>query len=179
MLYVSTKNKTDSFTAYRVLHEDRAPDGGLFAPFHLPVFGDTEMELLKELSFSETVAKILNLFFSRRLTSWEVEFSIGRHPFRMETIGQRVMVAELWHNNQSNYEYIVSGLYQKLCDNPSQSIPQWVRVAIEVSVLFGLYGELYRKGIERVDISIGDNAFHYGVSAWYARKMGLPIGDIL
>lgn len=179
MLYVSTNNKTDSFTAYRVLHEDMTPDGGLFAPFHLPSYTAEEIEEIKELSFSETVTKILNLFFSRRLTSWDVEFSIGRYPFKMETIGQRVIVAELWHNNQQDYDYIVSSLYNKLTDKPCDKVPQWVCIAIEIAVLFGLYGELLRRGIENADIAVTDDVVFYPVAAWYARKMGLPIGFIL
>ena len=179
MLYVSTKNKTDSFTAYRVLHEDKAPDGGLFAPFHLPSYTNEEIEGFKELSFSETVANILNLFFSRRLTSWDVEFSIGRYPFKMESIGQRVIVAELWHNNQLDYDYIVASLYNKLTDKPCENVPQWVRVAIEIAVLFGLYSELLRSGITGADIALTDDFIHYPAAAWYARKMGLPIGFIL
>lgn len=179
MLYVSTKNKTDSFTAYKVLHEETTPDGGLFAPFHLPAFSAEEIDGLKELTFSESVSKILNLFFSRRLTSWDVEFSIGRYPFKMEAIGQRITVAELWHNNQLDYEYIVSGLYNKLTDKPCKNVPQWVRIAVEISTLFGLYGELLRNGIQNADIALTDDVLYYPVAAWYARKMGLPIGVIL
>ena len=179
MLYVSTLNKTDSFTAYRVLHEDKTPDGGLFAPFHLPVFSSEEIEKLKDQSFSETVAKILNLFFSRRLSSWDVEFSIGRYPFRLESIGQRVTVAELWHNNQSDYQYIVSSLYKKLSDKPCERVPDWVCIALEIAVLFGLFGELLRNGIENADIALTDDVLDYPIAAWYARKMGLPIGFIL
>lgn len=179
MLYVSTNNKTDSFTAYRVLHEDKAPDGGLFAPFHLPVYSPEEIEELKNESFSETVAKVLNLFFSRRVTSWDVEFSIGRYPFRMETIGQRILVAELWHNNQESYDYITESLYKKLSEKNCNLIPQWVHIAMEIAVLFGVYGELFRLGIDRADIAMTDDILHYPVAAWYARKMGLPIDIIL
>lgn len=179
MLYVSTKNKIDSFTAHKVLHQDKAPDGGLFAPFRLPVFNTEDIEDIKELSFSETVAKILNIFFSCRMTSWDVEFSIGRYPFKLETIGQRVVVAELWHNNQMDYDHIVSSLYSKLTDEPCAMIPQWVCVAVEIAILFGLYGELLRSDIVNVDIALTDDVLSYPVAAWYARKMGLPIGVVL
>lgn len=179
MLYVSTKNKAESFTAYRVLHEDMTPDGGLFAPFHLPTFSAEDMEAFGQLSFSETVAKILNLFFSRRLTSWDVEFSIGRYPFKIETVGQRIVIAELWHNNQSNYDYIVSSLYNKLTDKPCKVVPQWVCIAVEIAILYALFGELRRSGIESADIAVTDDVLCYPVAAWYARKMGLPIGVIL
>ncbi len=179
MLYVSTKNKTDSFTAYRVLHEDKTPDKGFFAPFHLPVFDSDEIEALKTQTFSETVSKVLNLFFSRRITSWDVEFSIGRYPFKIENLGQRVVIAELWHNNQSDYNYIVSSLYKKLSDHPCKDVPIWVSIAIEIAMLFGLYGELLRTGIESADVSVTDDVPRYPIAAWYARKMGLPIGVIL
>ncbi len=179
MLYVSTRDKTDSFTAYRALHEDKTPDGGFFAPFRLPRFTAEEIESLKELSFSETVAKILNLFFSRRLNSWDVEFCIGRYPFHMESIGQRAVVAELWHNNQAAYDQMVANLYKKLSDKNGDIVPQWVRIAIEIAVLFGLLGELQRNGIESVDVAVTDDVFHYPMAAWYARKMGLPVGNIL
>lgn len=179
MLYVSTRDKTDSFTAYRVLHEDKAPDGGFFAPFHLPKFTAEEIGSLKELSFSETVAKILNLFFSRCLNAWDVEFCIGRYPFQMQTIGQRVVVAELWHNNQATYNNMVVSLYKKLSDKNNDAVPQWVCIAIEIATLFGLFGELQRNGIESVDIAVTDDLFHYPIAVWYARKMGLPVGYIL
>ncbi len=179
MLYVSTKDKTESFTAYRVLHADKSADGGLFAPFHLPILDAGEIEELNKLSFSETVSKILNLFFARNLTAWDVEFSIGRCPFKIVNLGQRIAVAELWHNNKSNYEYLVSNLYRKLSDRPYADVPQWVCIAIEIALLFGLYGELHRNGIESADLAVTDNIMHDPVSAWYARKMGLPIGNIL
>lgn len=38
MLYISTRNKSDSYTAHRALHEDRTPDGGLFMPMQVPSF---------------------------------------------------------------------------------------------------------------------------------------------
>ncbi len=179
MLYVSTKDKTESFTAYRVLHADKSPDGGLFTPFHLPVFSEDDLEQIKELSFSETVAKILNLFFSRNLTGWDVEFSVGRRPFQIVNIGQRITVAELWHNNRADYDYMVSALYQKLSDQPCADVPQWVYIATEIAMLFGLYGELQRSGTEFGDVAITDHLPYYSVGAWYARKMGLPIGMIL
>ena len=57
MLYVSTRNTTDSYTAYRVLHEDYAPDGGVFAPYRLPIFSSEEHKSFCEKTFGERVAK--------------------------------------------------------------------------------------------------------------------------
>ena len=38
MLYISTRNNTDTYTAHRALHEEYAPDGGFYVPFYLPTF---------------------------------------------------------------------------------------------------------------------------------------------
>lgn len=181
MLYVSTRNKTDSYTAYRALHENRAPDGGVFAPFHLPQMSEEEMIALKDQSFSETVAQILNLFFSCGLNGWDVEFCIGRYPFKLEAIGQRVLVAELWHNTQATYEYMVQSLFDKLRAKKDTSAvpPLWVRIAVETAILFGLFGELFRRGITSADIAVSADDFLYPMAAWYARRMGLPINCII
>ena len=38
MLYVTTRNNRDAYTARRALTENRGPDGGFFVPFREPVF---------------------------------------------------------------------------------------------------------------------------------------------
>ena len=40
MLYVTTRNNRDAFTAQRVLTENRGPEGGLFLPFREPLFSE-------------------------------------------------------------------------------------------------------------------------------------------
>lgn len=179
MLFVSTRNKTDSFTAYRVLQSDRASDGGCFAPFRLPHFSEEEITALKDKSFSEIVAGILNTFFSRNITSWDVEFSIGRTPFRLEKIGQKVTFAELWHNSASNYSYLVTNLYRNLYGEGSGNATQWAYIAIEIAILFGLYGELLRNDADVMDISVSDDNLNDLLAVWYAREMGLPVGMII
>ena len=51
MLYVTTRNNRDAYTAQRVLRENRGPDGGLYVPFREPVFSREEIDALKEKSF--------------------------------------------------------------------------------------------------------------------------------
>lgn len=181
MLYVSTRNKLDSYTAHRALHDEYAPDQGMFVPFHLSKFSQEELAALKEHTFSETVARILNLFFSRQLSSWDIEFSIGRYPYRMEHLNQRVVIAELWHNTQNSYSHLVQSVYQKLTfmEKKKENPPQWVKIATETAILFGMYGELQKNGIESFDIAVTADDFIYPISAWYARQMGLPINCII
>lgn len=181
MLYVSTRNTTDSYTAHRTLQEDCAPDGGKFVPFHLPQLTPEELDGLKEKTFSQAIAQILNLFFSKHLNSWDVEFCIGRYPFKLEVLGQRIAVAQLWHNPEARFSYATQGLYQKLCEKKGvTNLPSpWVRIAVEIAVLFGLFGELFRQGIESADIAVPTDDFLCPIAVWYARRMGLPIHCII
>ena len=178
MLYVSTRNRTDSFTAYRALQEERAPDGGLFVPHRLPILEDSVQRMMTE-SFGENVAKILNLFFSAGLSGWDVDFIVGRHPLRFVMMNHRLVVAELWRNHASDYAFIEESLYRKLSGSAVKKPPDWAKIAIRIAVLFGVFSELSRQGIEGADIAVPTGDFSVPMAAWYARKMGLPIGQII
>ncbi len=80
MLYVTTRNNRDAYTAQRVLRENRGPDGGLYVPFREPVFSREEIDALKEKSFHQCVAEVLNRLFITKLTRWDVEFCVRQHP---------------------------------------------------------------------------------------------------
>ena len=92
MLYVSTRNHVDSFTAYRVLHEDHAPDGGMFVPMRFPAFLPEELCQLKTSSFGEIVSIVLNKFFSANLSAWDVEICAGRHPFKLVPMNHKMLI---------------------------------------------------------------------------------------
>lgn len=174
MLYVSTRNNTDSFTAYRTLCEDRAPDGGAFAPMRLPVFSKDQILSLIDHSIGENIAFILNQFFAAGLTGWDVDFCIGRKPFRQCEMNHRLVIFELWHNHQESYDYVVESLYEKICAEhyTGRKATQWAKIAIRIAVLFGVWAELSTQKMWSGDISVTPENF---ISAWYARKMGLPI----
>ena len=54
MLYLTTRDKFDTHTAYRALREDRAPNGGFYLPFRMPVFSAEELAQLKNKSFGQS-----------------------------------------------------------------------------------------------------------------------------
>ena len=70
MLYISTRNPADSFTAHRALHHAQTADGGMFVPMQLPVFSDKDLLQMKNMTFGEVVALILNLFFDKKSRYW-------------------------------------------------------------------------------------------------------------
>jgi len=180
MLYISSRSKTDSFTAHRTLCADHAPDGGVFIPYQMPQYSGEELQQLKHTSFCEIVAKVLNLFFSCRLTAWEVEVCIGKMPIRIKEMSHRLLTAESFHNPAGDYSYAEEHLYQKLAGTDAASKPTaWARIAIRIAMLFAIYGKTSESVCQSFDICVNADDFAVPMAAWYARKMGLPIRTII
>ena len=185
MLYITTRGNKDAFTAYRALMENSAPDGGQYIPFVMPVYDANEISTLVSKSFGQIVAELLCRFFSVKISGWDVEFAIGRNASKVVAMNHRIAIAELWHNPEGKFSYLVDSLYKKICGvyNPADKPSSWTEIAIRIAVLFGLYGELLRSGVidleQVLDVSVPAGDFSAVMSAWYARKIGLPIGKII
>lgn len=185
MLYITTKDQKDAHTAYKTLLSDCATDGGLYIPMRIPCYTTEEIADLKERSFGDVVAQILNYFFSAQLTAWDVDFAIGRNSVKVVSLGRKIVVSELWHNPESAYSGLERSLFKKLSVNSGISaIPtDWAKIAIRIAVLFGVYGELCRCGVavfgETVDLAMDIGEYFAPVAAVYAKKMGLPVGKLL
>jgi threonine synthase len=180
MLYLTTRDRFDTFTAFHAIKHDTAPNGGLFLPFKMPKI---DMQELAELSFGDSVALVLNRLFSTRLTGKEVEFSIGRNPIRVKSAHQRTLVAELYRNLDGSYEKMEQRLAAKICNcfDCEEKITSWICIAIRIAVLFGTFAEIRKQEMTEgtVDISVPCGDFKLPMAAWYAREMGLPIGNII
>lgn len=185
MLYVTTRNKDEVFTAHRVLTGNRGPDGGLFVPYRLPVFSEQEILSLADRNFNANVAQIINLFFSSRLVSQDLDLALGRRCVRLQQLGQRIIMGECWHNTDWTFDRLVADLTALLVkDSEAPAKPKgWAGTGIRIAVLFGMFGELIREGIaafdRKVDVSLVSGDFEGPMAAWYARAMGLPIGNII
>ena len=183
MLYITTRDDRDAYTAYRALHENAAPDGGAYIPFRMPFFTPNEVAALETRTFSETVSSILNLFFSCGLSAWDVDFSIGRNVIKLETMSHRMVVAELWHNPDGVYRHICTSLYNRLCAATSEGPTEWFSLAVNIAVLFGIYGEMCRENMiasgDKIDITATTNTLPISIAAIYARQMGLPVDTII
>lgn len=181
MLYVSTRGSVDTYTAHRALCEARTPDGGFHLPFHQPTFSDEELSAIKAQPVGNTIAQLLNLFFGLRLTGWDVDCVIGRTPFQTESLGQRITIGEIWHNPGNTADYLIENLYALITGHKGKNkLPHgWAYVAIEISLLFGLYAALETVPEDGFDIAVCTGDFSHIVAVQYARKMGLPIHTIL
>ena len=185
MLYTTTRNNSDTFTAYRVISAKRAPDGGLFVPFRLPVLSQEEIARMCNISFNARVAEIMNLLFGAHLTGYDVDLAVGKRSVRLHQLGQRLMSAECWHNTQWDFSGMVKAL-SKLIYSGEEMEPHftgWLDTGIRMAVLFGIFGELIREGLvsaeKPADLSMVSGNFSGPMAAWYARGMGLPIGNIV
>jgi len=185
LLYITTRENKDAFTAARALSSDKAADGGLYVPFRLPEFTEEEVLSLKQKTFGQTVAEILNIFFSSRTTGWNVDLCIGRNPVKLISMNHRISIAELWHNPEETYTYIVKKLHERILHQAdSRLMPsKWVQITVRIAVLFGTFGEMMRlemiDGLQPVDLAVTAKDFSIPMACWYARKMGLPIGTIV
>lgn len=185
MLYVTTTEKDDAYTAARTFLEDRGPDGGLFLPRQFPHFADEDLTELTQESFGERMARILNLFFSTKLTGWDVDSAIGRCPVKAATMSHRIFLLELWRNLDGSYEQMEKILATKIRNDEDmkQRVSSWLRIAIRIALLFASYAELVRtKALDwetAVDASVVSGDLSAVMSLWYARKMGLPVANII
>lgn len=184
MLYTSTRNKNDTYTAQRALCQDRADDGGLFVPVQIPECSRQEIIKLLQLPSNDVIAKVLNVLFGTTMAGRDVEFLAGKEIFRMREINYRITIGELWRNPEGEFSRTVRILSQHLCaDKDAKEPTLWARTAVTIAMIFAMFTELSYKteaDLERrQDVVVLSGDFVTPMAAWYARKMGLPIGAII
>lgn len=185
MLYVTTRNHRDSFTAQRALTEQRGPDGGLYIPFRVNPFPSEEVEALAKLSFNQCVARILNYLFYSRVSDSDLDYCVGPRPVHLEPMSHRIVMGECWHSSGKAFSRMVRNLSGLLRADGNSSVQpgKWLETGVRIAVLFGIYGELLRSGglntDKSFDISVASGDFSAPMSAWYARAWGLPVGNIV
>ncbi len=177
MLYVSTRNASDTFTAHRALQQDHSPDGGFYVPFHMPAFSSKDLNTLKAQATAETVSQMLNLFFGLHLSRSEVESAVGDLAFRLQKTNQNFLMAEIWHTLDGSFDYVVKRLYN-LMTGRSEMPAGWPFIAIEISVMFGLYSAI-SKEMKSFDIALPVADFASLNAVLYAKRMGLPVNRVI
>lgn len=185
MHYVTTRNNQETYTPLYALNEARAPDGGVYVPAKLPVFSQEEIDSFALKNPNQAVAEILNRMFLCELNRWDLDFAIGRYPVRLSNMNRRITVAESWHNQEWDFSWMLNGLAARIRGSRDTTMPTgtWAGIAVRIGVLFGVFGELMREGIagreNLMDVSVPSGDFSCVMAVWYAREMGLPIGNIV
>jgi len=178
LLYVTTRNHQNAVTVQHVLFENTGPDSGLYLPLHFPVLSGADLTKFTEVSFNQRIAEMLNMFFCTKLTGWDVDFAIGRYPVRLHPLSHRIIMAETWHNPKWRY----FNLEKKLLDligGQADASGNWLSVAVRMAILAAILMEQTDNTAGKVDICCDSGDFTVPVSAWYLRKMGFPIGNII
>lgn len=181
MLYLTTRNPAESFTSHRALHGDCLSDGGQLIPMQTPVLLKEDILLLGQSTFSQMVAKVLNLFFDKQFDGWDIEFVIGRSCVKYAPLNHRITVAKLWYNREQSYKRFEKAIYEKLAGSSvnCRNVPQWPRIAIRIAVLFGIAADLAKEGISCFDVAVPADELDLIFAIWYAKQMGLPVGAVL
>lgn len=185
MQYITTRNRETKWNWLRALSEDRAEDDGFYIPAEFPVFDPEQIAGLATKNPNQALAEVLNLFFGCELTRWDVDFAVGRYPVRLSAMVRRIAIAEGWHNVDWNFSRTVRDLASLVRGSRDKNLPvgDWFEIAVRIGVLFGVFGELMRDGIveadKTVDIAVASGDLRAVMAAWYARKMGLPVGQII
>lgn len=180
MLYLSTRNKADSYTAYRVLHADVA-DAGMFMPMNLPVQDDVALAEFAQMSFGMATATVLNLFFGTHISGWDVDFAVGRQALDLVSAGYKISLAESWHNSAGTHEYLVKRLFCLVRGEKfTTDVPNaWFETVVDIAILFSLYGKFARQEIYEFDIAVETGNLVQLLAIRYAQKMGLPVRKVL
>ena len=184
MLYVTTRIGEDAFTASRALSENRGPEGGFFVPMKLPFYDAAQIAELRRNSFSQNVAEVINLFFGTRMDGWGIELGIGRYPVKLVGLNSRIAAAQAWHNPVYRFQRFVSGVEKAIrqSDQISSDPSDWLMIAARIAVLFGSYGLLQAEQVstnQKIDIALPSGDLSRLTAALYAKKMGLPIENII
>lgn len=184
MQYATTRSDLETYCAQQVLTQSVAADGGLFVPVELKTLSSGEVDSILNKSTPEILTEIVNYFFDSELNPKDVEFTIGKQITKLKSMNYRILVAECWRNLDGDFSRVerllAKLLAQKKCDGP---VGEWLKVVTRVGLLFCIFGKICREQkalfAEPVDVVVLSGDFTGPTAAWVARKMGLPIGNIV
>ena len=184
MLYVTTRDRKNVRTSFYALNSECDVTEGLYIPLQFLQIGNEERQTLKEKSFCQCIADVLNMFFSARLDSWDVACCMGTHPLRLVPMSHKITVAEMWNNPEWSLDRFVRNLNGRIHGKADNGCPSnWMEIAVRIAVLHGIIAQLLRIGIvdwdKPIDLAVASGDFATPMAAWYARNMGLPIGTII
>lgn len=183
MLYATTRDSQNAYTAHRAMLENIAPDGGAFVPFRTPIFSMDEIAAFASGSMNQTISGVLNRLLSVKLNPWDVDFAVGRNIARLIPLERKIIISELWHNPDGQYNHICTSLFRRLFGICDDSPSEWFCIAVSVAVYFGIYCELCKQQTisagDTMDVSVLAEDSINAIAIVYARKMGLPVGTII
>lgn len=173
MLYLSLSTK-QTYTANQALG---SYDSDL-VPLRLPGFSESELEALYACSFSQVVARLLNLFFGKNVTDDAIEKCLKKNPLIPDNLDRRTLLIKFSGDREHGISELTNNIYKTMIEK--QCFPgSWASTAIRISLLFGIYADMRRWGFQSFDIALASDRLQAVIPAYFAKKMGLPINTIV
>ena len=173
MLYVTTRNNTETYTAWRAASESRGPDGGIYIPWKIVPFSREELAPSRPVSISESIALAVGRFLGIRIGD-ERPVSL-----RLSSMGHRIAVCEM---GDLPYDVLFERV-KSVMHIPLDLTTPWLEICVRIAVIFAVYRELLQRGAldlgEQFDVSVISGGFYGPMSGWYAREMGIPVGNVI
>lgn len=150
----------------------------------LKTLSKQELDVLLDQGSPGILAALVNYFFSCKLTRKDVEFALGKRIAKLEHMNHRITVAQCWHNPDGEFARI-DRIFSKLAavDKRETPVGEWLKVVTRIGLLFCIYARMRTENRirdeEKLDVAVLTGDFSGPMAAWIARKMGLPIGNII
>ena len=177
MLYVTTRGESEVFTGHWAMTND--PEQGQTIPRQEPRFDGN----FAGRTFNQNIAYVLDLLYREKISAWDVDMALGKHPLELGELGSRTVEARLWWGSDRSFDQFTRRLLGIFCGDSGENPSVWFTLSVRVAVLAGIIGRLQAEGRlgagETVDLSVPSFDFQYPMAAWYARRWGLPIGRII
>jgi len=180
--YATTLDKTIVYSQAQVASAIEPTNGGYFLPLQIPRLN---LESIMGKSANDTVAHVINLFFSSRMTGRDVDLAIGKFPVRLFHMNHRISVIESWHNLDRDFVRMVKNLTAQILESKDtdRDYGVWHQIVIRAAVICGAYTIALNQQIlhpsTSFDISVPSGDFSCALSAWLCREMGLPVKNII
>lgn len=120
LTYISTRGKAPAVSGPEAIRNGIAPDGGLYVPSRIPVFGKEELESLAGATYNETALAVLRKYLPE-LQESDIETCIrdayrpfGEEPVRLVPVDGRMTALELWHGPTSAFKDMALQLFPRL-----------------------------------------------------------------
>ena len=181
MLYVTTRGQRDVFTSHWAMTHEA--EHGQLIPMHFPMPTQEEMAQIPRRSFNQNVAWVLELMHRERISAWDVDMALGKHPLDLVELNSRTTAARLWWGADRGFDQFVTRLFRIFSRDPGERPGSWFVLTVRLAVVVGILGRLMAEGLvsseEKIDISVPSMDFQFPMAVWYARRWGLPIGRII
>jgi len=160
------------------MREHRAADGGFYLPYRIPKLSTEDLRSLRGMTPCERVLSVTRRFLRMPDRILEADGM----PVRMNVLADRMAVCEIFPAGSGSFRGYTDEVSRNLFPDGSGTAP-WLAVSIRIgAIAAAVIGYQHRNRIctdSRVDISMVSGDLFGPMSAYLAREMGIPVGDIL